>query len=438
MAILQEVKVPLLAVNDTTLIVSEIPFKNGDKVHKGNTILTFETSKTTYDLEAEFDGFIKYYCEIGQEYNVNDLVVQIFSERSDFSFNSASIDELLINTGEKKAPTSIQQIWQGDPIFSLKAMDLIEKNGIEKSRFNGKDFVSYDDVEVELGLKPKGITPIVKAIDKKEKVTAPSLSLSGRVELQPLTTIKKREIDFLQAVQKSGLTSLVSITIEMAGIFDYINVASKYFKNALLPIITYEVSRLLQKYRVLNAYFADDSIAFYEDINIGFAIDIDKGLKVLNIKNTSEKNIQEIEKAIFDLSNRYIDDKIQVSDLMDITFTITDLSNEGINFFYPLINMMNSAILGVSAIDQKLQRCTLSLTFDHRVTEGKIAARFLQELKGRLESYRRSSEKRYTSNLFCFKCLKTLKEDMSGIGLLKCVSPVGEEAYVCQSCINGL
>ncbi len=53
MALLQEILVPLLAVNDTTLTVVEIPFSNGAKVKKGDLIMVFETSKTTYDVEAQ-------------------------------------------------------------------------------------------------------------------------------------------------------------------------------------------------------------------------------------------------------------------------------------------------------------------------------------------------------------------------------------------------
>ena len=130
-----------------------------------------------------------------------------------------------------------------------------------------------------------------------------------------------------------------------------------------------------------------DAIAYYKEINVGFAIDINKGLKVLKVANTSVKTVLEIELEIMELSNRYIDENLDITDLTDIGFTVTDLSAEGVAFFKPLINMMNSAILGVSSIDEKLHSCMLSLTFDHRVTEGKLAAQFLGELKGRIESY---------------------------------------------------
>ncbi len=128
------------------------------------------------------------------------------------------------------------------------------------------------------------------------------------------------------------------------------------------------------------------------------------------------------------LSNKYLDEALQVDDLTDITFTITDLSAEGVSFFRPLVNMMNSAILGVSSIDEKMQRCILTVTFDHRVTEGKLVAQFLNELKERIESYKSSHFTHPNQLIACFKCFKSLKDDLSDVGFTKCITPKGEEA----------
>ncbi|HLZ86216.1 MAG TPA: biotin/lipoyl-containing protein, partial [Puia sp.] len=83
MAVIQEIGVPLLAVNDTTLTVVELPFSAGARVKKGDVILVFETSKTSYDVEAETDGFIQYLCEADRDYAVNDVVARIYSEESE-------------------------------------------------------------------------------------------------------------------------------------------------------------------------------------------------------------------------------------------------------------------------------------------------------------------------------------------------------------------
>lgn len=437
MAVLQEIKVPLISVNDTSLTVVSLLYENGTPVKKGDIILVFETSKTTYDVVAEVDGFVQYLCEEGNDYNVNDIVSTIVSDASEIvAVASKSKSKPAVKS--TKAPlVKVVTEWEGETLFTDAALALIESKGISLDVFIGKDFVNKYDVEEIIG----GGSTKKKVKEEKRNTTAsakPALPVDiAKVIVEKLSSNKKREIEYLSEVQSTGLTSTINTIVETEGIFVHINESLQLLKNSLLPVIIYETGRLLEKYRELNAYFTGNEIAYYKDVNVGFAIDIDKGLKVLKIGNASEKNIVAIEDEIMSLSNKYLDDTLQIEDLVDVTFTITDLSSEGVDFFKPLVNMMNSAILGVSSIDQKLDRCILSVTFDHRVTEGKLVARFLKDLKDRLESYQSKYHTHNNQNISCFKCFKTLKEDLSDVGFTKCITPQGKEAYICQSCLKG-
>lgn len=439
MPLLHEIAVPLLAVNDTSLTVVEMSFENGQYVKKGDQIMVFETSKTTYDVQAEADGYIQYLCELDKDYEVNEIVAKIFSEEGEVE--KITVSPILKEPIASKAETGSAQpvaVWQGETLFSGEAIQLIESSGISKSLFNKKDFVSRRDVEEVLGISKREISkPTHQSIhgENKKKDILPVDATKAIAE--KLSSNKKREIEYLSEVQSTGLTSTIHVIIETEGIFTHINQSVQYLKNSLLPVIIYETGRLLKKYPLLNAYFTGDAIALYKQINVGFAIDIDKGLKVLKIAVADEKQISEIEDEIMRLSNDYLDDHLKIEDLTDITFTITDLSSEGVAFFRPLVNMMNSAILGVSAIDERMQRCTLSLTFDHHVTEGKLVAQFLNELKQRLESYQSKHHPYLNQNISCFKCYKTLKEDLGGTGFVKCITPEGREGFICQSCLKG-
>jgi pyruvate/2-oxoglutarate dehydrogenase complex dihydrolipoamide acyltransferase (E2) component len=436
MALLQEITVPLLAVNDTTLTVVDLAFPNGQAVKKGDIILVFETSKTTYEVLAEADGFVQYLCKAGQDYEVNQVVAKIFNTASD-------IIKEPVTTKQENTPQvqvvkkNVVNDWTGDALFSLEAIRLIESLHIDKSAFKGRDFVSRQDVE-EL----KGINGTVN-----KKITAPSVTAqpkeavlpvdNAKVIVERLSSNKKREIEFLSHVQSTGLTSTVNVTVNTEDIFVHLNRSLKYLKNSLLPVIIYETARLLQKYPALNGYFTGDGIAYYKDVNVGFAVDIDKGLKVLRINDAARKTLADIEENIMALSNRYLDETLQIDDLTDITFTITDLSSEGVAFFRPLINMMNSGILGVSAIDEKLQRCMLTCTFDHRVTEGKPVATFLKDLANRLESYRATHHTYPVKDIICYKCSKSLEDELGDIGFVRSITPEGKEGYICQSCLKG-
>jgi pyruvate/2-oxoglutarate dehydrogenase complex dihydrolipoamide acyltransferase (E2) component len=433
MAILQEIKVPLVSVNDTSLTVVEVLFASGDKVKKGDIIIVFETSKTTYDVQAESTGYIQYLCEQGNDYDVNDIVAKVFSEENEVEKIAAQPKKSRKTT---KTIAVATQTWEGDTLFSAGALALMESKKVDKKIFLGKDFVSLEDVEEVLGItRKKDVIGTSKNKPAEKELTLPIDH--EKVIVEKLSSNKKREIDYLSAVQSTGLTSTINTIVETEGIFVFINQSLKVLKNSLLPVIIYETARLLEKYPELNSYYAGSAIAQYRQVNIGFAIDIDKGLKVLKIAETSAKTINAIEEEIIELSGKYLDNILQVDELTDITFTITDLSSENVTFFRPLINMMNSAILGISSIDEKLHRCILSVTFDHRVTEGKRVAQFLKDLKARLESYRSTYHPKLNQNIACFKCFKTLKEDLSDVGFAKCISPDGNEGYICQSCLKG-
>ena len=427
MALLQEIKVPLISVNDTSLTVVEVFFKTGDQVMSGDIILVLETSKTTYDVVSETEGFIEYKCIAGGDYNVNETIVNIYNVNDDIVKQEAAISGVISdNTGNPAK----QILWDKEVLFSNEAKLLIEKNEFNRDLFKNTDFVTKRDVEEYFNLNIKTnkapVPKTVKLIVAEERVNNHNLSKN-----------KKREIEYLSSVQLSGLTSTLNISVDTTGILSSVNKSLRYLKNSLLPIIIYESSRLLKKYPLLNAFFNEDQIVSYKYFNIGFAIDAGKGLKVLNIENANSRNINEIEAKIMDLSELYLEDRLGYENLSDVTFTVTDLSSEGISFFQPLINNQNSAILGVSAIDEKLDRTILSITFDHRVTEGKYAAVFLKELKERMESYRSSNNKEHLGGIICFKCNKSLAEDLSSIGFVKCITTAGNEDLICQSCFKG-
>ncbi len=458
MALLQEIQVPLLAVNDTTLTVVELGFLSGARVNKGDVVMVFETSKTTYDVEAGADGYIQYFCETERDYDVNTVVARIYSEAGEAAAPVAPVMPPPARTPTGASPTGASpaaaysvaaysvagtpvavespaaplRYWEGETLFSREATRLIDEHGIDRAAFAGRDLVTGADV-VGYMQPPPAAGPAAK---QGLRTSAPTTVDPAKAIVQRLTSAKKREIEYLGEVQSPGITSTIDIYIDTENIFTHINRSLKYLKDSLLPVIIYESSRLLVGYPMLNAWFTGDGVAVYHEVSPGFAIDIDKGLKVLKLARAGEKSVAEIEADILRLSGSYLDETLELDSLTDITFTITDLSSEGVAFFRPLVNKMNSAILGVSAIDNKLQRCVLSLTFDHRVTEGKLAARFLSELKERLESYRPRDFQGY-KDVSCFKCFKTLKEDLGGTGFARCISPEGKEGYICQTCLKG-
>jgi pyruvate/2-oxoglutarate dehydrogenase complex dihydrolipoamide acyltransferase (E2) component len=422
MSNVNQIRIPQLSVNDTSLTVSKIYLASGVFVKIGDPIVSVESSKTTEDLLAEQNGFVYLNCEEGCDYDVNTSIGVVSDQ---VIIDSIKIDKVANLPLEKNEVVHLDI----DPIVSWSAEKLMIENNLTINDFQGVLFVDIEAIQVKLG-KPK---IKVEPTEKKVQPNVLKSAIFPNVDVVPVGKMKKLEIEYLSEVQQSGLTSTIHVQVKSQGISVKIDHALKYFKGQLLPLIIYESARLLKLFPKLNGFYHDGNMNLYQKVNLGFAVDMDLGLKVLKIEDSGQYQIAELDQLMYELANKYLDDKLATADLTDITFTVSDLSMEGVFDFRPLVNANNSAILGVSAIDPDNNHFNMSLTFDHRMTEGRYASQFLKELKLRLESYCIKT----TDHIVCYKCQKHLSEDLNDRGFLKVVRANGDDSYICDICYLG-
>ena len=252
---------------------------------------------------------------------------------------------------------------------------------------------------------------------------------------------KQNEIKALTGIQSTGLVSTIFISVSVQAVSHEYETDLFKGSDSYLPIIIFEASRLLKKYPLLNAYYDNGAIRLYDNINIGVAFDIDDGLKVCTFNETDSMLMHDIEKCFTKCIDDYLNRSLTKEQITGSTFTVTDLSSFGVDGIIPLINNNQSAILGVSSVDEQLNRINLSLSFDHRVTEGKLVGLFLSELKLRILSHTglRQKNRIQKSDFRCNNCMKTLDEDysMKGVGLIKVINHEGQEQHICQTCLDG-
>ena len=146
----------------------------------------------------------------------------------------------------------------------------------------------------------------------------------------------------------------------------------------------------LMAFPYVNASIDGDDILYHDFVNIGVAVALDNGLLVPVVKNAEKKGVSEISSEIRRLAEKARAGRLSLDEMTGGTFTITNLGMFGIESFSPIINQPESAILGVNTITKcpvELEgkivmqpRITLSLTADHRVVDGAVAAAFLQRL----------------------------------------------------------
>jgi len=353
MTVICEVLVPK-EDSDEEVFVSNLLFANRDKVEKNVGILDIETSKAVFELESLEEGFVEYLVKEGDLVEIGQTVALIHDSPGSIKgkvSRKASI--------ENKEIDSVKDIK-----VTKDAQELIEKNNLDVSVFDSS-FVRKQDVENLLNEQsasslnePSGKAYTVKVL-KRSKII---------------------EIETLSDVQNHGLVSTIFMNFSSRKLEQEDNLFSSS-TSSFLPLITSNVASLLKEFPSFNAYFFENEIREYSSVNVGIAIDVDSGLKVFSIPEANTLTLEEINNLISEGVYKYLRKELSPKDLSNSTFTITDLSQYGVESFVPLINKNQSSILGISSIDPDLKRFNVSLSFDHRVTEGKQASIFLGRLK---------------------------------------------------------
>ncbi len=166
-------------------------------------------------------------------------------------------------------------------------------------------------------------------------------------------------------------------------------------KISFNDLLTHYTTRTIRRFPAVNARLEGDVIQILGDIHIGVAVQTEAGLIVPVIRNADQKDLGTIARETRDLARRGREGKLALEDVEGSTFTTTNLGAYGIQMFTPIVNLPDACILGIGKITKTPVAMDghiairdilyLSLSFDHRIIDGAPAADFLQQLKAALE-----------------------------------------------------
>jgi pyruvate dehydrogenase E2 component (dihydrolipoamide acetyltransferase) len=167
-------------------------------------------------------------------------------------------------------------------------------------------------------------------------------------------------------------------------------------KPTVNDVLTRLVASALMRHRPVNAQFVEGEIRRYPTANVGIAVATPSGLVVPVVRDAQARSVQEIAAVRADLVGRARDGKLQLQDLEEGTFTISNLGMYGIDQFVAVLNPPQVAILAVGSIEDRpivvdgdlvvAPALTMTLTCDHRAIDGSEGAEFLQTVKAYVEA----------------------------------------------------
>lgn len=366
--------------------VLELKFKSGDVVKVGSTMITLAGGAGAAPAVTQAPATQPPQAPAGAQRSVPAAAQASFAVAHEGIFPPVADSKVLATPATRRLAREMG----------------VDINSLGGSGLAGR--VTRDDV---LSAKGGAATPTASKAPATAGISAPKLAYQGPVgaveERVPMVGIRKK---IAENMQRSKLTIPHFTIMDEAKVDAMVAMRESLKEHAekngtkitYLPIVMKALIATIREFPMFNASIDDAAgeIVYKKYFNLGFAADTPNGLVVPVIKNADQKSILEISKEILDLSKRARDGKLKPDEMKGATITVTNIGSIGGTYATPVINHPEVAILGMYKIDEKpvikngqlaaIKVMNYTMTADHRLIDGAIAARFLAAFIARIEN----------------------------------------------------
>lgn len=357
--------------------------KDGERVEQGQVLLTIETDKATFDIEAPASGTVHILVPEGQEVRIGTVVGEIGGA-------APGSQAVTVAPVESAAPIAAKALARSKKILaSPKAKQLASERGIDLATITAS---SADGVI--------STTDIEKAIAAKStESTASEAEAAGRTvrERRPLTGIRKITARRTQEGWQTIPHIVQMIDVDATALLaTRTQLKAEIFTLTLNDLILLAAAQTIAEHPELNTTVEGETLVFYDGVDVGFAADTPRGLVVPVVRHADKLTVKEIATESARLIEAARNGRLSADDIGNASLTVSNLGMFGIRFGTPVINLGEPLLVFVGAVEDRpvvdhgqvviRPMMTLSIAYDHRVTDGVGAAHFTQGLKERLES----------------------------------------------------
>jgi pyruvate dehydrogenase E2 component (dihydrolipoamide acetyltransferase) len=418
-------------------IITQLFKKKGEQVKQGELLFAYETDKASFEETSPVDGTIlEIFFEEGDEVPVltNVLVIGKEGESID-ALETKNNTPISTEAPTKIIPTNVPSKPVEPLIFSKqgpshstgispRAKNLSIKEAVDVSKLQGsgpKERIIERDVQTVISTRGK-MTPLAKIeIKESERVVTEGSGLGGSItsknlttsnpvyntdfEICPLTNMRK----LIAKAMYTSLQNSAQLTHHLgADARRILELREKVKKNmekgypyniTLNDMVGMAVIKALKKFPQVNSHYLGESMKYFNKVHLALAVDTERGLMVPVVKNADDLSIQGLSNQFKEIANACKKGSID-PDLLSAeaaTFTISNLGNYGVEMFTPVINLPQTAILGVNTIVPRpkdlgngaygfVPFIGLSLTYDHRALDGGEATRFVKQIAIEIEN----------------------------------------------------
>jgi len=399
-----DVKVPTVGESISEVTLLKWVKNDGQYVDRDEVIAELESEKATFEVNAEKAGTLKQAANEGDTLKIGDVLASIDESaakpaaapapakeaapkssgngqpKSDQAPQKTAVAEQKATSGNK--PSEIKATPVASAIIADKKVDL---KTVTPSGFQGK--ILKDDVLHALsnpGRVP-GITLFTRE-EKREKMSNLRKTISRRLVEAKNTTA------MLTTFNEVDMSSIMEIRTKYKDKFKELHGVGLGF----MSFFTKACCFALQEWPSVNAYIDGDEIIYHQYCDISIAVSAPKGLVVPVIRNAESLDMAGIEKKVVELATKARENKLALEEMQGGTFTITNGGVFGSLMSTPIINIPQSAILGMHKIQERpvvvngqmviKPMMYLAVSYDHRIIDGRESVSFLVRVKELLEN----------------------------------------------------
>lgn len=398
------VRVPSVGESIQEVVLGKWLKKEGEFVQRDEPIAEFESEKSTLQVNAEQSGVLHTQVEEGASVKIGDVI--------------GSIDPSAVQ-GSAAAPVSVPAGFPGEqpppeqglqkplsPVVGFEPAQPLQRKATPlASKMLDSEQIPVQQVSPA---KPDGKiyqSDVLAHLQSHSSVPAtptPTRTFSRQQTEQRVTQLRK--VISRRLVEAKNVTAMLTTfnEVDMSAVLQIRTDHKEAFKrkhDVNLGFMSFFVKAsciALKEFPSVNAYFGEDTITLHEYCDVSVAVSTPRGLVVPVIRNAESLSMADIEKTVANLATKAREGKLSMEEMTGGTFTITNGGVFGSLLSTPIINLPQSAILGMHKIEQRpvavqgkveiRPMMYLALSYDHRIIDGKESVGFLVRVKELLEN----------------------------------------------------
>ena len=393
-----KIVIPPIGESITEVTLGEWLVEDGSYVNEGDELVEVESDKATLPLPAEQSGVIKIIASEGDDLEIGAVVAELDTSASAPAEESNSSDA----PEPPSAPsTPSAEASGGDKNYpSPAAGKILAEKGIDANSVSGsgKDGrITKADAMAANKSAPAEMPK--KAPEAQAQI--PSGGASREVRVEKMSRLRKTIAKRLTEAKNSTAMLTTFNEVDMHNVMELRKRYKDQFKDkheiglGFMSFFTKACTLALKEVPGVNAQIDGETIKYHDYADVGIAVSTPKGLVVPVIKNAESLNLAQIEKEVRRLALKGRDGKLTVDEMSGGTFTITNGGVFGSMLSTPIINIPQSAILGMHNIVERPVAVNgqvvihpvmyLALSYDHRIVDGKESVTFLKRVKELIE-----------------------------------------------------